>query len=208
MLVEIPAAAEWATVSVPTRSRVRLSAADGKPVRWLLIDDADAALFEGVDGAEFWTATPGVYRAIMYSPEKGFVRVYLVAGKPNPKPGPDDPIPPPKPVPVDDPVVAKIKKAYADSTEADKDATRKDLISLYTLMQKAIKDGQFATVDALADRLGQASDLMVGKGKLRPVRDVIQAELAAAIPESADLTEANQTQLADLFSKFVTALQP
>jgi hypothetical protein len=211
VVVEVPAAKEWPSVKVPVRTKVRLSPVDNKPSEWFLVDDKNAVLLPAGGSASFWAAEAGTYKVLMYSADKGFSPLVVMAEGvgPPPKPEPDPrppgpPVPPPTPA---DPIVAKIRQAYERSAEPDRDDTRKDLVALFTQAQRFARAADLVTTGELIEKVGATADSFLPKGKLLDVRAVIVAELEGLFTEDLPLTDDRREAAATLFAKIVTALQ-
>lgn len=214
VLVEVqPATPPWVEVSVPLGS-TKLSPKDGKPAKWLLVDDANATLQEINGAGQFCTQTAGRYKVVM-SQETGFTRLLLVAGSPAPvpippsppAPKPDGPTPPPGPTPNPlDPLTIKVMAAFNVSKEADKEETRQNLIALFGAAQKFATSKAVNTVADLVGRVAQGGDDFVGAGKLTDVRQIFADKLAEAFPEDGPLDQAARDKAVALFKQFAASL--
>lgn len=210
VLVEVqPATPPWIEVNVPI-GYAKLSPRDGKPAKWLLVDDQAASLQELNGAGQFYTQVAGKYRVVMVQ-DSGFTRVMVIAGKqddkkpdvippPTPKP---DPLPPPNP---GDPFSVKVLATFNASKEADKEDTRQNLIALFRAAQKFATSKAVNTVADLVGRVAQGGDDFVGAGKLTDVRQIFADALAETFPEDTPLDQAGRDKAVALFKKFEASL--
>lgn len=215
VLVEVqPAAPPWIEVSVPLGA-AKLSPKDGKPAKWLLVDDQTATLQEVNGAGQFFTNTPGRYKVVM-SQDTGFTRLCVIAGSPAPvPPKPVDPTPPPSPKPVDppgptpnplDPLTIKVMAAFNASKEPDKENTRQDLIALWRAAQKFATSQGVKSIGDLVGRVAQGGDDFVGAGKLTDVRQIFADKLAEVFPDDATLDQTTRDKAVALFKQFEASL--
>lgn len=104
-------------------------------------------------------------------------------GPPGPTPGPS---PPPAPAPPSNPLTVKLQAAYnADSAPlAAKRGQLALLQGLYEAMAEHAKDTKLATARELLSELQKAGGKMIAPGALPEVRQVIAAEIAAALGDN------------------------
>lgn len=203
-----PPAGGLVEIKVPV-GRCTLTAADGKPAKWLLVDPGDADLFEWNGVAVCYTKKAGRYKAVMHQEGTGLTGVVLVAGEPPPgPPKPDEPPGPPLPPPPvpGDKLTAAVREAFAKSKELDKGDTRKNLLALFTVAVNQAKNPKLATTSALLSQVSSASEVMVGEGKLVEVRQIIMDDLAEQFPDDAPLDDAARRKFSELFLKYASAL--
>lgn len=128
--------------------------------------------------------------------------VVKVTGK---GPGPD-PKPPPRP---DDALTKSIKDAYARSDGADRAAHLRSLAGVYRSAADAdIPDG--TTAGGLLNALKAATKAVgLAQDDLRPVREVIAAELRKVLPADADetLTADHKVMAKAVFRRVTAALE-
>lgn len=196
-----PPPAKWTEVKARAGQLVRLTASSAG--RWVLVDDAAAAIQPSPDGksAVFAAGGPGRYRLLVIPPDADPARVVVVVG--------DAPPPPPKPPdpPPEDPLRAKFRAAYnADPGDAaKKDAARKDLAELYRQGAMLTADNTVTTTGELVDRLRRAGQTLAAD-QLPGTRKAVALELAAAMPADEPLTPDRRKDAAALFSKISDAL--
>lgn len=122
-----------------------------------------------------------------------------------PAPKPPDPKPP-EPV---DRLRAKLKAAFDGDGAAleSKREQAKDLAALYRQAATLATDVTVATSGDLLKRVRDAGSSLIGPDALKDVRRAAGAELAAALPTDAPLSDAQREAAAKLFVRLATTLE-
>lgn len=200
-VVPVPRAdpGEWAEVAGEPGRLLVLQAEPAS--KWLLVDEsADLREFESGRYAAFVGPAGGRYRLIVTGPDGTPARVCVVVGDAPPGPGPKPPDPPA------DPLRARLKQAYDADAGAGKDRAALDLAELYRQAAALAADPAVKTAGDLLRRAKAASDILVGSDELVAARKVVAAELAALFPADGELTAAQRTAAAALFTRLGTIL--
>lgn len=205
-----PKPPEWTELTADPDGHVWLSAGDGA-AEWEVLDPGATVLVPpGSSVAVFAAAGPGRYRVIAVAGGK-LVRCVVVVGNVPPGPGPKPPAPP-EPI---DPLVAKLRAAYAADPGPEKAADLKKLVALYLEAVTFARQDGFATAADLFGAVSAAAasllpaDPTTGARRLDGVRRVISAELVNVLPTdpAAPLTEEVRGQAAAAFGRYAKALQ-
>ena len=122
--------------------------------------------------------------------------------------GPPKPPDPKPPEPVDR-LRAKLKAAFdGDGAALEfKREQAKDLAALYRQAAALAADVTVATSGDLLKRVRDAGSSLIGPDALKDVRRAAGAELAAALPTDAPLSDAQRDQAAKLFVRLATTLE-
>ena len=166
-------------------------------------DGVELRVFDNGKSGVLVAKIPGTYGVTVTGPSGDVSQLDIVVGGDAPKP------------PVD-PLAARLKAAYDADGERDiikRQSHAKDLAAVYKIVAKAASDPAFMTAKDFVAFAKKSAVEMVDAGQpdgvraLSKVRDEVSKELGAIFPSDIPLTDANRTQVADLFKKLATILE-
>lgn len=207
-VIPAPAPYTWDSLKVAGGQPVTLSAGTAKKAVWVLVDAGADLTPEPVSGATatFRADRPGEYRVIVLPADGPPILTRLQVG--NAPPGPDPKPNPPNPPGPDDPLTAKLRKAYTDDPgdPAAKRAAAKDLAELYRQAADLARRPTVETSGQLLEIVRSVAANLNLPAELKGVRTVVAGELLTVFPDDVPLTDANRKAAADTFLKLAAAL--
>lgn len=207
-VIPVPAPYSWDSLKVAGGQPVTLSAGTAKKAVWVLVDPGADLTPEPVSGATatFRADRAGEYRVIVLPADGPPILTRLQVGNAPPGPGPE---PKPNPPGPDDPLTAKLRKAYQDdpADAVRKRAAAKDLAELYRQAADLARRPTVETSGQLLEIVRSVAVNLNLAADLKGVRTVVAEELLKVFPDDVPLTDANRKAAADTFLKLAAVME-